>query len=129
MPTTVEVVSEAEDEDWLALTGGDGAAARLALGRETWDQVCADCHGLSGEGDIGPPIAQNGALVNAETLTQLVQEGQDRPDNESYMPPVGRGWTRAQVVALIAYIRSNEVLAPAEQPEPTETETQEADPR
>jgi cytochrome c oxidase subunit II len=129
MPTTVEVVSEAEYEDWLALTGGDGAAARLALGRETWDQVCAECHGVSGEGDIGPPIAQNGALVNAETLTQLVQEGQDRPDNEGYMPPVGRGWTRPQVEALIEYIRSNEVLAPAEQPAPTETETQEADSR
>ena len=33
-------------------------------------------------------------------------------DAESYMPPVGRGWPQFQVQALIAYIRSNERLAP-----------------
>jgi cytochrome c oxidase subunit 2 len=128
MPTTVEVVSGAEYEDWLSLAGGEGEAAKLALGRDTWDGVCAECHGLSGEGDIGPPIAQSSTLVNQEALTDLLRAGQDRPDNEGYMPPVGRGWTSSQVEALIAYIRSNEVLAPAEQPQEgeTQTETQEA---
>ena len=78
--------------------------------------MCAKCHGLSGEGDIGPPIANNSALVNPDELTELLNEGLDSPDSEGYMPPVGRGWPEFQVQALIAYISSNEQLA-APQPE------------
>jgi cytochrome c oxidase subunit 2 len=118
MPTTVEVVSEAEYTDRLALlTGQDAAGAtQLALGRESWERACAKCHGLAGEGDIGPAVARNGALVNAEALTELLNEGRDTPDVDGYMPPVGRGWPDFQVQALIAYIRSNERLAPPQQP-------------
>ena len=32
------------------------------------------------------------------------------------MPPVGRGWPEFQVQALIAYIKSNERLAPPQAP-------------
>jgi hypothetical protein len=32
------------------------------------------------------------------------------------MPPVGRGWPAFQVQALIEYIRSNERLAPPQEP-------------
>ena len=92
-------------------------ASQLALGRETWDRVCAKCHGLAGEGDLGPAVAQNGTLVDAQALTELLEDGQDPPDNESYMPPVGRGWPDFQVEALVEYIRSNERLAPPQQPD------------
>ena len=119
MPTTVEVVSEAEYADRLALLAGqrEPGAAQLALGRETWERACAKCHGIAGEGDIGPPIAKNGTLVDVESLTELLGEGLDTPDVEGYMPPVGRGWPEFQVQALIAYIRSNERLAEPQQPE------------
>ena len=61
MPTTVEVVSQAEYASHLELISGqDQRASQLALGRETWDRVCAKCHGLAGEGDLGPPVAQSG---------------------------------------------------------------------
>ena len=128
MPTTVEVVSEAEYQDHLALISGQDqpGATNLALGRESWERACAKCHGLSGEGDIGPPIAKNGTLVDEEALTELLTQGRDQPDVESYMPPVGRGWPEFQVQALIAYIRSNERLAEPQQPE---TETQQEDQR
>ena len=118
MPTTVEIVSQGEYESRLQLlTGQDQpGASQLALGRETWDRVCAKCHALSGEGDLGPPIAQSPALVDAQQLTELLEEGQDTPDNETYMPPVGRGWPEFQVQALIAYVRSNERLAPPQAP-------------
>jgi cytochrome c oxidase subunit 2 len=114
MPTTVEVVSEAAYQSRLQLlTGQDQpGATQLALGRETWDRVCAKCHGLAGEGDIGPAIARNGTLVNQEALTALLLEGQDTPGFDGYMPPVGRGWSEFQVQALIAYIQSNPLLAP-----------------
>jgi len=119
MPTTVEVVSEAEYADRLALHAGqrEPGAAQLALGRESWERACAKCHGIAGEGDIGPPIAKNGTLVDRDSLTELLTEGLDTPDVEGYMPPVGRGWPEFQVQALIAYIRSNERLAEPQQAE------------
>jgi cytochrome c oxidase subunit II len=126
MPTTVEVVSQSEYESRLErLTGQDQpGAAQLALGRETWDRVCAKCHGLAGEGDLGPPVAQAPTVVDAQALTELLENGQDTPDNESYMPPVGRGWPDFQVEALIEYVRSNERLAPPQQQQPEEQEGQ-----
>ena len=91
------------------LTGQDQpGAAQLALGRETWDGVCAKCHGLAGKGDIGPPIANNRTLADPDALTALLDKGQDTPGIRGYMPPVGRGWPEFQVEALIAYIKSNE---------------------
>ena len=123
MPTVVEVVTETEFTDRLTLlTGQDQpGATQLALGRESWERVCAKCHGLAGEGDLGPPIAKSGTLVDEAALTALLEEGQDKPNFDGYMPPVGRGWPAFQVEALIAYIRSNERLA---EPQPAGTETQ-----
>ena len=114
MPTTVEVLPQAEYQSRLRiLTGQDQpGATQLALGRETWDRVCAKCHGLAGEGDLGPPIAQNGTLVDERALRELLENGLDTPDVEYSMPPVGRGWPEFQYRALVAYIRQNERLAP-----------------
>jgi mono/diheme cytochrome c family protein len=124
VPTTVEVVPQAAYEDHLRLlTGQDQpGATQLALGRETWDRVCAKCHGIAGEGDIGPQVAQSPTLVDEAELTELLENGLDTPDVEASMPPVGRGWPAFQVQALIAYIRQNDRLAP-----PQEQQAQEGD--
>ena len=55
--------------------------------------------------------------MDPEALTRLLTEGQNKPNFDGYMPPVGRGWPEFQVQALIAYIRSNERLAEPQQPE------------
>lgn len=117
MPTTVEVVSQSDYESRLALLDGQDqpGASQLALGRESWDRVCAKCHGLAGEGDLGPPIAQSPTLVDPQALTGLLDDGQDTPAFEGYMPPTGRGWPGFQVEALIAYIQSNPRLAPPQE--------------
>ncbi len=117
MPTTVEVVSQSEYEDNLRLlTGQDQpGATQLSLGRQSWDRVCAKCHGLAGEGDLGPPIAGSPKLVEPGALTELLENGQDTPGAANYMPPVGRGWPPFQIEALIAYIKSNPVLAPPQE--------------
>jgi cytochrome c oxidase subunit II len=119
MPTTVEVVSQADfASDLQRLTGQDQpGAAQLSLGRESWDRVCAKCHGIAGEGDIGPAIAQNNVLVDPVALTELLENGQDTSDNEGYMPPVGRGWPEFQIRALVEYIKSNPRLAPPTEPD------------
>jgi cytochrome c oxidase subunit 2 len=117
MPTTVEVVSQEEYASRVErLSGQDQAGdAQLALGRQSWERTCAKCHGPAGEGDLGPPIAQNGTLVDAEALRTLLDDGLDTPGVDGYMPPVGRGWPAFQIQALIEYVRSNDDLAPSEQ--------------
>jgi mono/diheme cytochrome c family protein len=117
MPTTVEVVSPVEYMSRIeGLSGQDQAGdAQLALGRQSWERTCAKCHGPAGQGDLGPPIARSGTLVDAEALRTLLDEGLDTPGFEGSMPPVGRGWPEFQLDALIEYIRSNDDLAPPEQ--------------
>jgi len=114
MLTTVDVVSQADYDAWLATakTGAD-------LGKQTWEGVCAKCHGLAGEGDIGPAIAGNATLTNFDSLSTLVRvKGQDTPQFPSYMPAVGSGWPDAQLNALIDYIKSSKTLST---PPPTTT--------
>lgn len=116
MPTEVDVVSQ-EDFDRFIEARADQSTgdAQLELGRQTFESVCADCHGPQGEGDYGPPIAGNGTLTNPEGLRDLLLTGQDTPAFSGYMPPVGLGWPDFQREALVAYIRSNQKLAPAAQ--------------
>jgi cytochrome c oxidase subunit II len=110
MLTTVEVLSAEEFDEWLA---DNETADEVELGRVEWEAACAKCHGLNGEGDIGPTIARNPILTDFATLDELVRrDGQDLDTNEGYMPPVGQGWSDEQLRALIAYVESNEELAP-----------------
>jgi cytochrome c oxidase subunit II len=116
MPTVVQVVSLSRYEQFISRRADQGAGdAQLELGRETFAAVCADCHGPEGEGDYGPSIQGNGTLSNPQALRDLLDNGQDLPDAEGYMPPVGLGWPDFQLEALIAYIESNETLSGAGQ--------------
>jgi cytochrome c oxidase subunit 2 len=69
------------------------------LGRETFDGVCAKCHGLAGQGDIGPPIAQSPVLADRAALTTLLRNGGIR------MPAVGKTWRDTQLNATLDYLR------------------------
>jgi cytochrome c oxidase subunit II len=108
MTTDVEVMSRGEFEAWLDENVPQAADA-VALGQSEWEAACAKCHGIEGEGDIGPAIAGNPTLTDAESLRDLLYEGQNT-DTEGYMPPVGRGWSDRQIDALIAYVESKPTL-------------------
>jgi cytochrome c oxidase subunit 2 len=108
MPTTVTVLDRDDYESTLATQ-----QQPLALGQATWEGACATCHGLEGQGDVGPPIAGNGTLTNPEALQDLLLTGQNTPQFDYYMPPVGRGWPQKQFDALSAYIKSNKALSTA----------------
>ena len=69
------------------------------LGRETFAGACAPCHGMNGEGLIGPPLEGNATLADREQLEQLLANGKNA------MPPVGRGWDERQTAALFAYLQ------------------------
>jgi cytochrome c oxidase subunit 2 len=110
MRTVVRVVSTDEYEAWLA-ANTPAAADPVALGQAEWEAACAKCHGLEGEGGVGPPIAGNATLTNAQGLTDLLENGQNLDSFDYYMPPVGRGWSERQIEALIAYVESSPVLS------------------
>jgi cytochrome c oxidase subunit II len=114
MHTTVAVLGRSAFDAWLDSARG---ADPESLGKQEWDSVCAKCHGLSGEGDVGPAIAGNGTLTNRQALIGLLSEGQDTTQFPDYMPAVGRGWDGRQYDALIAYIRATPELreAPAQE--------------
>jgi cytochrome c oxidase subunit 2 len=111
MRTRVEVVEPAAFDRWLRARVGRGS--ERVLGQQTWEAACAKCHGLEGEGDVGPPIAGNGTLTNPQGLRDLLTTGQDLPENEGFMPAVGLGWPERQYDALLEFIEANPTLSGA----------------
>jgi cytochrome c oxidase subunit II len=97
MLASVEVMSPDEFEGWLEQQD----ASPTDLGKEEWEGVCAKCHGLNGEGGIGPRIAGSPTLTDAEDLGNLVRNGRGA------MPAVGADWTDEQVTALLDYLTEN----------------------
>jgi cytochrome c oxidase subunit II len=94
MIAQVEVLPQAEYDAWVR----ERHASAAGLGKETFVGVCAKCHGLAGQGDIGPAIAQSPLLKDRKALTTLLHEG------TGTMPAVGQGWSDTQLNALIEYL-------------------------
>jgi cytochrome c oxidase subunit II len=93
MLASARTVPPAEFDAWVSAQLSAGAD----LGKQTFDGACGPCHGLNGEGLIGPPLAGNSTLADRELLVQLLENGKNE------MPPVGRDWDERQTNALIAY--------------------------
>ena len=79
-----------------------GRHARSSARRPT-AASCAKCHGLAGEGDIGPRLAGNQLLDDPAALEQLIRNGRNQ------MPPVGRDWEERQMKALTDYLGEGEL--------------------
>jgi cytochrome c oxidase subunit 2 len=101
MTAQVEVMPQAEFDAWLEQRRAEQTAGTGELGRETWEGVCAKCHGLEGQGGIGRPIAGSATLKDPEALETLVRNGRRT------MPAVGEGWSSEQVAALASYLQEN----------------------
>lgn len=85
----------------------------LELGGQEWRGACAQCHALDGSGGYGPDIKNNSLLVQSQGLRTLIMQGLNQaPPLENYMPPVARGWTDAQVTALLAYLKARVYKGP-----------------
>ena len=103
MKATVEAMPREEFESWLedeAKAQEDGTSA---LGEETFRGACAKCHGLAGEGDIGPQLRGNGLLDDPAAVEEVVRNGRGE------MPAVGSDWEDRQMEALTGYLQE-EVL-------------------
>jgi cytochrome c oxidase subunit II len=95
MLASVRTVSPGEFDTWVAaqLEGG------VDLGKQTYEGACAPCHGLAGEGLIGPPLEGNSTISQREQLAEIIEHGRNA------MPPVGQDWRRQQRDALIRYLQ------------------------
>jgi cytochrome c oxidase subunit II len=101
MTTITEVVAPEEFDTWLDARLAQQEAGDSPLGEETWEGVCAKCHGPAGEGGIAPRIAGSPTLTDREALEEIVRNGRRR------MPPVGSEWPDEQVDALADYLTEN----------------------
>ena len=95
MRAEVAVVSRAEYETFLATH----RPASAAVGREIFEGTCAKCHGLAGQGEIGPKIAGSAVLAQPQALETLLREGQGK------MPAVGKLWSDDEMKAATDYLR------------------------
>jgi cytochrome c oxidase subunit 2 len=95
MKADVVVVSPATFNGFLASHAPGGRA----VGKETFNGVCAKCHGSLGQGAYGPKIAGNATVADRAALETLLREGKGR------MPAVGKDWSDAQINALFGDLK------------------------
>jgi cytochrome c oxidase subunit II len=105
MLASVEVMPQPDFTAWLEQRRTDQTAGTGELGKETFEGVCAKCHGLAGEGGIGPRIAGSPTLANPQALETLVRNGRTGPNG--VMPAVGSEWSDQQIAALANYLKEN----------------------
>ena len=99
MVMSVRVMPRAEFDRWLAEQDRAQDAGESALGRATYEGACGKCHGLAGQGDIGPRLAGNPITGQADALAQVARQGQGR------MPGIAEGWEQRQMEALTSYMK------------------------
>ncbi len=89
-----------------AMTGDEGDDPDQVVTRADaaflYERHCGTCHGLEGQGNIGPQLA-DGAVVAAypeiEDQIQVITEGRDQ------MPPFGHALTDAEIRAIAEHTR------------------------
>ena len=96
MLTQVRAVSNAEYESWVSRQ----LRVSSDVGRMTFLGACAPCHGMQGQGVIGPALKGNATLANRQRLAFLLEHG------GRTMPPVGEGWSQRELDSLVAYLRT-----------------------
>jgi cytochrome c oxidase subunit II len=98
MTASLEVLRAAEFDSWLAREVKAQETGESDLGEATFVGACAKCHGLSGEGLIGPALEGNPLVEQRDALEEVVRNGRGA------MPPVGRDWDDRQMDALVKYL-------------------------
>ncbi len=95
--------------------GTQAGASVLELGRQVYEQHCAQCHRADGRGEPGawPPLAGNPSVVADSPINavRVVLDGGFAPATTGNpqphgMPPYRHVLNDAQVAAVVSYIRS-----------------------
>lgn len=72
-----------------------------ALGRLVYTRRCQECHGASGGGFIGPKLAGNERLANAEFVVRQITKG------SADMPAFGKRLTPEELLAVANHVRNS----------------------
>jgi cytochrome c oxidase subunit 2 len=99
MLDSVQVLPKSGFDAWLAASATRQSAGTSSLGQDEWVGACSKCHGLDGQGLVGPAIASSPTLQDPVRLGVLLENG------KNLMPPVGRGWSKEQLTALSGYLK------------------------
>lgn len=85
-----------------------------AAGESTWSFDCSSCHGLNGEGAIGPALNSKQFLESANNtqIQNIVSVGVPGTQMSAYSLDYGGPLTSEQIKAVVTYIRSWEETAP-----------------
>lgn len=83
-------------------------------GEGLWSLNCASCHGLNGEGGIGPALNSKQFLqaANNEQIETFVAVGVPGSQMAGYSQDFGGPFTSEQIRAVTVYMRSWEENAP-----------------
>jgi mono/diheme cytochrome c family protein len=90
------------------------AAALAAEGGSVWQASCSSCHGLNGEGGVGPALNSK-QFLQASTDDQaatLIAVGIPGSQMSAYSLDHGGPLTSEQIKSVVAYIRAWEPDAP-----------------
>jgi cytochrome c oxidase subunit II len=98
MSASLEVLAADEFDAWLEGEAQAQETGDSDLGEITFDGACAKCHGLSGEGLIGPALEGNPLVTQRDAIEEVVRNGRGQ------MPAVGRDWGDRQMDALFEYL-------------------------
>jgi cytochrome c oxidase subunit II len=101
MSARVDVVSAGDYRSFLASHGPKSAK----LGGEIVSGVCAKCHGLAGQGDVGPQITGNAVIASRDSLIDLLRNGREPTRTVNGMPAVGKTWSNDELAAAVAAIQ------------------------
>ena len=84
-------------------------SADLALGKAKFEQVCAACHGMKGEGSIGPNFGDSSWLYgnSPEAIATTIKKGTAKG-----MPPYGNMLKPAELMAVTKYVKAFEGTNP-----------------
>ena len=99
MTASLEVLPGAEFDSWLESEARAQETGESDLGQITFAGACAKCHGMQGEGLIGPALAGNPTIEQRDAVEEVVRNGRGE------MPAVGRGWSDRQLDALLRYMQ------------------------
>ena len=99
MLAEVEALPAAEFDEWLESEQAAQEDGSSDLGEQTYAAACSKCHGLAGEGDIGPPLAGNALIGDPDAVEEVVRNGRGA------MPAVGKDWEERQMEALTEYLQ------------------------
>ena len=98
MLAEIEVVPVEEFDSWLAEEARAQETGNSDLGEQEFVGACSKCHGLEGQGLVGPGLS-SAAVSDAGNVAEIVRNGRGR------MPAVGEGWDERQMDALTDHLR------------------------